>query len=267
MSVESDLTHYIWYNDTVTRSLNLLYDPATGYNVNPLVARPLPQYNEIIYFQSLGKRDNLALSSALHRRFQNNLQAGVTYTYMFFYRDDTGSISWTEGAANNQFCHLECEWARSTSFQRHTLRAHWMYQLPLGFAVSGLYKFGSSNPINTTIATTPYGKPGSNRLNLGAPITVPTFLGDRWSGPAVIGTGAVVPRNALVGLPIHSVDLRVTKDFSLSGTTKVSLFAEAFNVFNRNNWTGFTSQVDSANFGRPTSGSYRTGQLGMKVAF
>jgi hypothetical protein len=267
MSVESDLTHYVWRNDTVTRSMNLLYDPVTGYNVNPLTRRPLPEYNEIIYFQSLGRRDNLALSSALNRRFKDNFQAGVTYTYTFFYRDDTGSISWTEGAANNQFCHLDCEWATSTSFQRHTLRAHWMYQLPLGLGISGLYKFGSGNPINTQIATTPYGKPGTNRLNLGAPIRVPEFLGDRWSGPTVIGTGDVVPRNALMGLPLHTVDLRVTKDFTLAPSTKLSLFAEAFNVFNRNNWSGFTSQVDSASFGQPTSGSYRSGQLGLKLAF
>jgi hypothetical protein len=267
MSVESDLTHWIWYNDTVTRSMNLLYDPATEYNVNPLVTRPLLDYNEIIYFQSLGRRDNLALSSALHRRLRNNFQGGITYTFMFYYRDDTGGIGWTEGSADNQFCHLGCEWARSTSFQRHTLRAHWMYQLPYGFSVSGMYKFGTGNPTSTTIATVPYGKPGTNRLNLGPPITIAGDLLDRWDGSGVIGTGEVVPRNALMGLPLHTVDLRVAKDFNFGGRTKLSLIAEAFNVVNRENWSGFTNQVDSPNFGRPTSGSYRTGQLGIRLAF
>jgi hypothetical protein len=143
-----------------------------------------------------------------------------------------------------------------------------MYQLPAGFSVSGLYLFGSGNPTSTRIATQPYGKPGVNRLNLGPPIVIPEAIRDRFEGPDVIGTGEVVPRNALNGLPLHKMDLRITKDFGLGSNRKLSLMAEVFNVFNRGNFTGFQNQVDSINFGLATSAQVpRSGQLGFRFAF
>jgi hypothetical protein len=255
------------HNDTRTRSLNLRYDPATGYNVNPLQGRANPNFGDLIWFASTGTRDNMALSSALTRRYSNNLQAGLTYTFMLFAHDD-GSIGYTGGGSNNQFDYLDGEWARSTDFQRHTVRMNGLYRLPWDFSVSALYFYGSGNPSATSIATSPYGKPGTNRLNIGAPIVVAAAGADRFIGPAVIATGTVIPRNGLDGLALHKVDLRLTKDIAFGPKLKASLTAEVFNVFNRANYTGFVTQVDSATFGQPRSAQVpRSGQLGFRVSF
>ncbi len=271
MAVEADLNHWIWYNDTRTRDPNLFYDPATGYNRDPRFGRPNPNYSQIVWFESTGRRDYLALSSGLTRRYHNHLQAGVTYTLMF-YQHDNGTIGYTQGDANNQFDYLRGEWARSTDFQRHTLRIWAMSELPWGFTLSGVYFYGSGKYFETSHASAPYGKPGTNRLNLGAPVTIPDSLRDRFDGPPVIGTGEVVPRNALRGLPLHKVDLRVTKELRVGTTTRAAVYVEVFNLFNHKNYGSYVGQVNSASFGQPRAtlgNAYvpRSGQVGFRVSF
>ena len=95
---------------------------------------------------------------------------------------------------------------------------------------------------------------------------------DRFEGPGVIGTNAVVPRNALQGLPLHKVDLRLSKSFSLGGTVKLQGIAEVFNLFDHDNFGTYNGQVNSATFGQPRQNlgnAYRprTGQFAFKLSF
>ena len=270
MAVEADLTHWQWNNDTRDHDVNLFYDPSTGYNVNPNRGRPNPNYTQVNWFESTGTRDNMALSTGLTRRFKDNFQGGATYTLML-YAHDNGTIGWTAGASNNPFDILDGEWARSTSFQRHTLRLNAMYQLPYEITISGLYFFGSGNYYQTTHASAPYGKPGTNRLNLGAPVQIPADVQDRFDGPSVIGTGDVVPRNALKGFPLHKVDVRVTKAFTIANL-KVSAIAEVFNLLNHANYGNYVTTVNSSTFGQPRASAEnayipRSGQFAFRISF
>jgi hypothetical protein len=271
MSVESDLVHWKWYNDTRTRDVNLFFDPNTGYNRDPRTAgRPNPSYDQVNWFESTGSQDYLGLASALTRRFQKNFQAGATYT-LLFYKHDDGDIGYVAGLSNNPFDPVDGEWAQSTDYQRHTVRLHATVQLPYDISASAIYLYGSGSHYQTTVATVPFGKPGNNRLNIGAPITIPEAVRDRFEGPSVIGTNEVVPRNALRGFPLHKVDLRMSKRVSL-GRVKLTGLAEVFNLFNRKNYGTYVGQVDSPRFGQPAGSSGnayvpRSGQLGFRVEF
>jgi hypothetical protein len=122
------------------------------------------------------------------------------------------------------------------------------------------------------IAATPFGKPGQIRLNAGAPITIPASVADRFEGPSVICTGCVMPRNALRGLPLHRVDLRLSKDVMLASHAKVALIAEVFNITNHENFGDYVTQVNTAIFGQPrasTLNAYapRRGQLAVHMTF
>ena len=88
----------------------------------------------------------------------------------------------------------------------------------------------------------------------------------------------VIPRNALQGLPVHKVDLRVTDDLRLGGSRKATLILEVFNVFNHANYGSYatslsaTSAATTAAFGRPQQidgNAYvpRQAQLGFRIAF
>jgi len=88
----------------------------------------------------------------------------------------------------------------------------------------------------------------------------------------------VIPRNALQGLPLHKVDLRVTDDLRLSGSRKATLILEVFNVFNHANYGSYATSLSATNaattaaFGRPQQidgNAYvpRQAQLGFRIAF
>jgi hypothetical protein len=295
---EIDLTHFNQYRDTRTIDPNLFYNPATGYNQNPaavngLANRPNRAYTQIAYFVSTGHRDQTQLSMALNRRFKNNFQSGATYTYMVSMHDD-GNIGYTAPGQNNQFDYLDGEYATSTDFQKNTLRLYGLYRFPLGISASLSYFYGSGNRFAANIAAQVYGKPGTNRLNLTAagtptnPIVIPATatlangdvidIASRFHGPSTINSGDTIPRNALQGLPLHKVDLRLTKDIKIAGNTKISLIGEVYNLFNHHNYGSYNTALSAtaagttALFGQPqqnTGNAYvpRQAQFAFRLGF
>ena len=295
---ELDLTHFNEYRDTRTIDPNLFYNPATGYNqspaaVNGVANRPNTAYTQIAYFVSTGHRDQTQVSMALNRRFKSNFQSGLTYTYMVSMHDD-GNIGYTAPGQNNQFDYLDGEYATSLDYQKNTLRAFALYRFPLGISASVSYFYGSGNRFAAAIAAGVYGKPGTNRLNLTAAggatntIVIPTTatlangdvidIASRFNGPSTINSGDTIARNALQGLALHKVDLRLTKDIKLVGSVKISLIGEVYNLFNHHNYGSYNTNVSAtaaattALFGQPqqnTGNAYvpRQAQFAFRLGF
>jgi hypothetical protein len=270
-AIESDLVYWEEYNVDRARDINLFYDPATGYNLDlSTFGRPDPNYGQVQWQDSTGQSDYLALSTGLTRRFRDNFQFNVTHTLMFLKHDNhLGSYSFTT-FPDNSF-DPDADWGRSNDFQRNTFRTSGLYHLPWGFNVSAAYFYGSGSYTTTTIAGLPFGKPGTNRLNAGLPITVRPEALERFEGPNVIGTLETTPRNALQGVPLHKIDLRLSKDFQL-GRVRATALAEVFNLFNHANYGAYNGQVNSTTFGDPrqnTGNAYvaRSGQFGFRMTF
>ena len=119
MGFEADLTHWKGYNFARQRDPNLFFNPATGYNRNPAQGRPDPKYGaDPVARVERQRRLRGDLERASTAATRNNWQAGLTYTYMLFMNDNTTSFQYQ---GNNPF-DPDAEWARSTDFQRHTLR-------------------------------------------------------------------------------------------------------------------------------------------------
>ena len=281
--IEADLTHYNEYRDTRSIDANLAYNPVTGYNLPVSAGRPNPAWGQVLEFTADGRKDQTQISTGITRRLKNNFQAGATYTLMLSMHDD-GTLGYTNPSENNPFDYLNGEYATSTDFQRSTVRVWTLYQMPWHLAAAVSYFYGSGNRFAATIAGSPYGKTGSNRLNLAnnggpaASITVPAGVLDRWDGPAVITSGMVIPRDGLEGLPLHKVDLRLTEDLKLTGSFKVQLIGEVYNLFNHANYGSYnttlsaTSAATTALFGTPvqnTGNAYvpREAQLAFRFAF
>ena len=112
---------------------------------------------------------------------------------------------------------------------------------------------------------------GTNRYVTAALTVNPAAL-DRFDGDPTYTVGQVVPRNALRGLPLHRVDLRVSKDLVFPGGVKLTGIAEVFNMFNYENYGAYNSVLNTATFGDPRQNllnAYqpRVGQLAFKVSF
>jgi hypothetical protein len=281
IGVEGDFTHWKGYNFARQRDPNLFFNPATGYNRNPAQGRPDPKYGQIQWLESNGSADYAAISTGVNRRYANNWQAAMTYTYMLFANDDTTNFQFQ---GNNPF-DPDAEWARSTEFQQHTLRFNGIWRVPWDISLSGAYLYGSGNYYATTVALNPYGHTGTTRLNSGTTaLTIPESVvtsatngtivpvRDRFDGPAVIAAGEIAPRNALRGLPLHRVDFRLSKDVNLPGGIRLTGIAEVFNVLNHANYGAYNGQINSATFGQPRQSllnAYqpRVMQFAFKVSF
>ena len=282
MAVDADVTYWKAYNQGRQRDPNLFFDPANGYNRSPASAgRPDPKFGQIQWLESNGKADFAALATSFTRRYRNNFQANVAYTLTFSMRDNTTGFQYQ---GNNPF-QPEAEWARSTEFQRHTLRVNGIYRLPWDFSIAGAYLYGSGQYYQTTVALNPFGHTGTTRLNSGAtPLVIPETMPisptipetvpvrSRFNGPSAIAPGEIAPRNALRGLPLHKVDLRFTKDVKLPGGMKVTGIAEVFNLFNHANYGAYNAQINSPTFGQPRQNALnaylpRVWQFAFKVGF
>ena len=81
-----------------------------------------------------------------------------------------------------------------------------------------------------------------------------------------------MPRNNLVGKPIHRVDLRVQRRFGLGGRAGVDGILEVFNLFNHENYGSYVTAESNRNYGKPSFNNKvayqpRMLQLGFRVAF
>jgi len=84
--------------------------------------------------------------------------------------------------------------------------------------------------------------------------------------------GVIVGRTDLVGDPLHRVDVRLQKSFSLGGTRSVAGIAEVFNLFNHENYGSYTTSKSNANYEKPSFNNNvayqpRIVQFGFRVAF
>ena len=122
--------------------------------------------------------------------------------------------------------------------------------LPKGFSISPVLYVGSGNYYQTSLSTTAFGE-GTNRLNTGPPITIPSAVLSQFDGPSVIPTGGVVPRDALKGLPLARLDMRLSKTFRIGERFTVEGIAEAFNLTNHANYGNYVGNVNLATFGQP----------------
>jgi len=62
-----------------------------------------------------------------------------------------------------------------------------------------------------------------------------------------------LPSGFSTGDNLHTLDLRLTRSFATAGHTRLSLIAEVFNVYNAANLSGYSDDLTSPGFGRPTS--------------
>jgi hypothetical protein len=80
-----------------------------------------------------------------------------------------------------------------------------------------------------------------------------------------------IGRNAVYGYPLYQVNLMMQKNFAMgfiSELSRLTFRAEAFNLFNKTNFTAPTTDIRSANFGRVGSTfDPRAIQLALRFAF
>jgi hypothetical protein len=244
-AIEADLVYLQGYHEESVRDPNVFYDPATGWPKNPVTSgRPRPEYGPIRLIGTNGWSESLTLPVTFTRRYANNFQASVIYTVVFY--DRNAGIGGS-GYGNDQFNPFDISYNRRDSgVDKHRLRAHGVWNLAMGFNLSGVWQFQSGNYSSFSSGLNPLGGYGSNRLRADL---------------------SFVPQNTFKNEANSTLDLRLAKDVRLRGSTKVSLIAEVFNVY-KDTIRAYDLRENSRTFMQISDiTGIRSGQLAFRLSF
>ncbi|MEO8624784.1 MAG: hypothetical protein ABI625_27115, partial [bacterium] len=221
--------------------------------VTPNVRKLTPAFGDIVLWDDIGTSDFSAIlvQSTWQR---NKTRLNLAYT-LGWYQGDFDLA----GLPNYAYPFLFNRQA-SSGDERHRVVLSEVSPLPFGFTFSSVTTIASPKPYITID---------------GRDINLDNITGDDYIGGTVTTTGIRTTRPSTDWANWYrTVDLRLARPLFTSGSTKVSVSAEVFNLFNWNNVLSFGgTQFNSsggalATFGVPT-GSYqaRQGQVGMRLDF
>jgi len=217
---------------------------------------PVPNgFRRVIVNANLGASFYDSLQLKLNKRFSEHFSMLLTYTWSHAIDTVDQDAAQQDPADSNLLGAAE----RATSIfdERHHAALSGSYTFPWQITFSAFAQVGSGFPYNITTGVDNNGD-GSNS--------------DR---PVI--NGAVLPRNAGLGSPIYDVATALQKSVQVSERVRLSLRAEAFNVFNHANFYNRNGvfgngPAASATFAQPLGGIANVGppralQFAARLAF
>ncbi len=229
-------------------------------------ARLNPAFNNIQTVSSTGRSDYKGLQLSLNKRFSQGFMLRAGYV-LGQARDDASDF--TQALQPQNEYDRAAEFSRSLEDARHRFTLTGMWDLPYrsNQANAGVMRSVLGNWTVSTLITYRSGTPtpvtvGSDVNNDGNSSTDRPFV-----------NGVMLGRNSYIGPDFMTVDARLSKIFTLVGRTRVQVLLEAFNLFNRVNYTSVntvwgTADTPAAAYGQFTeAGDPRQLQLGFKVEF
>ncbi|WP_240623244.1 TonB-dependent receptor [Brevundimonas lutea] len=186
------------------------------------------------------EREFKALYVKLDKPYTQDSGWGVNIAYT--YSDST------QNGGNDNFCFdcfsIETSPERpSANDERHRIVANGIVDLPLDFQLSGILTLGSGTPFDVFDGT---GSQFYFRPYAGRPDQYTFLIPDAWA--------------------YRNLDLRLTKNFEVWGGSELSVYVDAINVFNFDNFTAYdggTGSADNPNprFGMPNGVLFPTRQF------
>jgi hypothetical protein len=257
LGLEVDYAYTGTRHDDFNHNVNLTYNPGTGtnYPFSDISRRRYPDYG-ILGLEYMALASNIhQLQTALTKRMSNHWQASATYTLGGYWDGDVQPLSGLEEVSFPVTRDLGGEYSLAENDQRHRVVFNGIWEVGHGFQLSGLYFFGSGARFFTN-----YG--GDLRMTGGA---------NRIDG-RLRPDGTIVPRNNLVGKPLHRVDMRLQRRFGFGGRAKIDGILEVFNLFNHRNYGSYVTAESNPNYERPIQNTNvvyqpRMLQLGFRTTF
>jgi hypothetical protein len=234
---------------------NLSYNPVTGanYPITDLSRLPYPGWGLVQRTLTEGWGNYHALSLAVTKRMTQRWQGSATYLLGALWDAASSPVQDHDRSLNFEIARdLFQYYALAATDQRHRLVFNGIWDVGLGFQLSGLYFFGSGERFPTEY--------GGDPRQTGVP------------GGRLRPDGSIVPRTNFVGRPLHRVDLRVQRRFAFGGRVAIDGIAEIFNLFSHENFGSYTTVEGNVRYGEPTQNTGiayqpRMLQLGFRAIF
>jgi uncharacterized protein (DUF2141 family) len=257
-AVHVDAVYNRTYHDYKTLNINTA-DPVTGI-------RPLPQYGRIDRVQSTSDLRYKSAYVKLEKRYSHRYQYMLSYTYTNS-RDNAPMARFRDAFIPG------IEWGPSNGERRHAVVASGSFLLPYDFTLGALWTARTPLPWTATAGR------DLNRDTFNTDLVpgVPRNAGSRDLDLAAVNAWRTV--NGLAPVTeaqidtsrINILDTRLSKRFTLGGSLKLEVLAQAFNLLNAKNLqaqfgSGRITNALSANFGSIVSARpNRQGELAVKV--
>jgi Carboxypeptidase regulatory-like domain/TonB dependent receptor len=236
-------------NIIMSRNVNV---PTTTDPTVPNLGRPDPRFANNSQYQSIGDSWYDGMTFSLNRRRGNWGSFRLSYTFSKGF-DTSGNFFFSQPQDADD---VAAERGRSDNDQRHRLSLSGTLaaspaggdtlfrRLAKGWQLSYVFSYSSDLPFNVQL---PNDRNGDTNFN------------DR---PAGVG------RNAGEGFDFQSLDLRLSRTFSLTGDLSLETIVDVFNVLDRKNYQVPNNVLTSPTFGRPTAANDpRQFQLGLRLLF
>ena len=275
----------------------VLTPTATSAGANILARRPNPLFGAVTLLQSDQSANYHGLQVTSAMRMSHHLTFNAFYTYSKTLSSVELYNSTTQGLAQN-YSNLAEEKGAGDSDQRHVFSMSFTYRPDYfgknsnavlrhvlnGWSFSPIIKMRSGLPFTVTNGNVDANLDGStnDRAQLVGNPHLDHPTAQQWFNTAAFAQNKVVTgvatdgnsaRNLLYGPGYKTVDLAISRDFSLSERVKLRFRAEATNAFNHVNLGQPGASVPaagstSASFGVITSAnSMRKMQFGLRLSF
>jgi hypothetical protein len=257
MEIESDYVYTRGRNEGWGHlNLNIAFDPTTGVNY-PYSDRsklPYPEFGILAMTLQNGRSAYHGVITSFTKRMSHHWQASGTYTLAGFWNAVGAPFMGVPGSTPIEVPFalaqdLKGEWGLAEGDQRHRVVLNGIWQVGRGFQVSGIHYASAGDRSATSY--------GTDVRNLGAGSVERQRLRP---------DGTIVARNAFTQPARNRTNVRLQQKISLPSRVSIDVMAEAFNVFNRPNWT-ITTQEQSPQYLKRTAGENRTMQFGFRVTF
>ena len=234
-SVSLGYQHLRGMHIIMQRNLNPAACTAATDPVN--LCRPNPSFANINQYSGQGDSYYNGMSVSVQNHSLNWAFLRLSYTWSKAI-DNTGNAFFNSPQDNSN---LRDDRGLSDNDQRHRLTLSGQLQAPQAWASGPIAKRALAGFQFSTILThsSPYPLNPLSGVN-----TVPQGTAQR----AVTAAGTTVGRNVGVGFPFTTVDLRVSRTFSLTERWRLETLAEAFNVLNHPNYLNPNTTFGAPNF-------------------
>ena len=235
--------------------------------------------SNIPVYESVGNSSYNGLWIKLEKHVSKGLQFDTSYTFSKSIDDNSRNV---QGLVVQDSYNIRGDRGLSDFDARHHFVFSGVYQLPFrgnrlkeGWAFSAIETVQSGNPINFHLSNTSFVGAALLRPNVTGPVTTgftpgtngsatsvtyiqnpSVFVNQGTTAGTVLGFGDL-GRNVIIGPGLLSTDFAVTKNIRVSSSDRMNLVirAEAFDLFNRTNFTQPVSTVGSGTFGLITGGT------------
>jgi hypothetical protein len=269
----------------MTRNLNIP-DRITGI-------APNPNLGQFRWYDGSDASVYNAWQTSIRKSYTKGISLAIAYTYANNMSYGDGDLQLQNAPQNNN--NLKADWGPTPYDVRHAFNTNFVYELPFarlmgasgrpaklllgGWQISGILSASTGQPVNITDSKSSY---ASSRPDVVPGVS--SIFGNYHSTlqylnpaaflevPIVAASGAAIrpgnlSRDALRVPGAWTLDASMAKNLDIRENIRLQLRADLFNSLNHTNLGGLSANISSSNFGRLTSATSRSMQLGAKLVF